>query len=44
MFESSVNSDSTQTVAAEMHEVGMFESSVNSDSTQTKIWTRLVMD
>ena len=36
MFESSVNSDSIQTIGYKKDESGKFESSVNSDSIQTK--------
>ena len=35
MFESSVNSDGTQTKRAKLERGKMFESSVNSDGTQT---------
>ena len=36
MFESSVNSDGTQTKECEIMAEYLFESSVNSDGTQTK--------
>ena len=37
MFESSVNSDSIQTIKKKIMNVKKFESSVNSDSIQTNI-------
>ena len=37
MFESSVNSDGTQTDSVVQSTVAKFESSVNSDGTQTRI-------